>query len=288
MNFIRAFMLMLVSLTSFLWAKTSYYILPVQLDGVHEDYAEKIVSLTKEYVAIEGDEVVSNKSDCDYLLQIKLIRKEKGVAVIYEKLSPEGEMLWSYGRIAYSPEGFAPVVSYAIQEMDKWENEFVWGFGFGAMGLFAPIRFVDYNYEPFVQFNVESVKLAASLNIAYLGSKPKGVHGSMLGASFSVAYMFGRRFVVPYLGTGKNYALFSTEIKKEVEKQYGVKVKESFSESVHTLGYFLEMGLAMKLGNGYHVMLESRYFRAFDKLKNIHDGTKSIVHGFSVGVKFGV
>jgi hypothetical protein len=288
MNFIRAFMLMLVSLTSFLWAKTSYYILPVQLDGVHEDYAEKIVSLTKEYVAIEDDEVVSNKSDCDYLLQIKLIRKEKGVAVIYEKQSPEGEMLWSYGRIAYSPEGFAPVVSYAIQEMDKWENEFVWGFGFGAMGLFAPIRFVDYNYEPFVQFNVESVKLAASLNIAYLGSKPKGVHGSMLGASFSVAYMFGRRFVVPYLGAGMNYALFSTEIKKEVEKQYGVKVKESFSESVHTPGYFLEMGLAMKLGNGYHVMLESRYFRAFDKLKNIHDGTKSIVHGFSVGVKFGV
>ena len=287
MKFICPF-IFAVLLAAPLWAKTSYYILPVQLDGVHEDYAEKIVSLTKEYVAIEGDEVVSNKSDCDYLLQIKLIRKEKGVAVIYEKQSPEGEMLWSYGRIAYSPEGFALVVSYAIQEMDKWENEFVWGFGFGAMGLFAPIRFVDYNYEPFVQFNVESVKLAASLNIAYLGSKPKGVHGSMLGASFSVAYMFGRRFVVPYLGAGMNYALFSTEIKKEVEKQYGVKVKESFSESVHTPGYFLEMGLAMKLGNGYHVMLESRYFRAFDKLKNIHDGTKSIVHGFSVGVKFGV
>lgn len=287
MTFIRS-IFFIALLVMPLWAKTSYYILPVQLDGVHEDYAEKIVSLTKEYVAIEGDEVVSNKSDCGYLLQIKLIRKEKGVAVIYEKQSPEGEMLWSYGRIAYSPEGFAPVVSYAIQEMDKWENEFVWGFGFGAMGLFAPIRFVDYNYEPFVQFNVESVKLAASLNIAYLGSKPKGVHGSMLGASFSVAYMFGRRFVVPYLGAGMNYALFSTEIKKEVEKQYGVKVKESFSESVHTPGCFLEMGLAMKLGNGYHVMLESRYFRAFDKLKNIHDGTKSIVHGFSVGVKFGV
>ena len=287
MTFIRGF-IFVVLLVMPLWAKTSYCILPVQLDGVHEDYAEKIVSLMKEYVAIEGDEVVSNKSDCDYLLQIKLIRKEKGVAVIYEKQSPEGEMLWSYGRIAYSPEGFAPVVSYAIQEMDKWENEFVWGFGFGAMGLFAPIRFVDYNYEPFVQFNVESVKLAASLNIAYLGSKPKGVHGSMLGASFSVAYMFGRRFVVPYLGAGMNYALFSTEIKKEVEKQYGVKVKESFSESVHTPGYFLEMGLAMKLGNGYHVMLESRYFRALDKLKNILDGTKSIVHGFSVGVKFGV
>lgn len=288
MNFIRIFLLVFVSFTSFLWAKTSYYILPVQLDGVHEDYTEKIIYLTREFVALEGDEVVSNKSDCDYLLQIKLIRKEKGVAVIYEKQNPDGEVVWSYGRIAYSPEGFAPVVSYAIQEMDKWENEFVWGFGFGAMGLFAPIRFVDYNYEPFAQFNIESVKLAASLNIAYLGSKPKGVHGSMLGASFSVAYMFGHRFVVPYLGAGMNYALFSTEIEKEVEKMQGVKVKESFSESVHTPGYFLEMGLSMKLSNGYHVMLESRYFRAFDKLKNILDGTKSIVHGFSVGVKFGV
>ena len=35
-------------------------------------------------------------------------------------------------------------------------------------------------------------------------------------------------------------------------------------------------------------MLESRYFREFYELKNIHDGTKSVVHGFSVGVKFGV
>ena len=110
MKFICPF-IFAVLLAAPLWAKTSYYILPVHLKNVHEDYAEKIVSLTKEYVAVEGDEVVPNKSDCDYLLQIKLIRKEKGVAVIYEKRSPEGELLWSYGHIAYSPEDFAPVIS---------------------------------------------------------------------------------------------------------------------------------------------------------------------------------
>jgi len=287
MKFIRG-VLFIAFFVASLWAKTSYYILPVHLEGVHEDYGEKVVSLAKEYVKIGGDEVVADKSKCDYQLQTKLILKEKGVAVIIEKMDKKDKVLWSYGRIAYSPEGFAPVVSYAIQEMDKWENEFVWGFGFGAVGLFTSLHFVDYNYEPFAQFNIESVKLAASLNIAFLGSKPKGVHGSMLGASFSVAYMFGHRFVVPYLGAGMNYALFSTSIEKEVEKMHGVKVKESFSESVHTPGYFLEMGLSMKLSNGYHVMLESRYFREFHKLKNILDGTKNIVHGFSVGVKFGV
>lgn len=288
MNFIRIFLLVFVSFTSFLWAKTSYYILPVQLDGVHEDYAEKIVSLTKEYVAIEGDEVVSNKSDCDYLLQIKLIRKEKGVAVIYEKQSPEGEVLWSYGRIAYSPEGFAPVVSYVAQEMDKLSTEWVWGFGFGAIGMIGPVNFVDYNYEPFAQFLMGPVKMATSLNIAFLGSHPKGVYGSVLGASFSVAYMFGHRFVVPYLGAGINGGLVSTEVKTEFENRYGLKEEKTESESVWTPGYFVELGLSIKLKNEVHIMLESRYFREFYKMKNILDGSKGVVHGFSVGVKFGV
>lgn len=288
MDFIRAFLFVLVSLTSFLWAKTSYYILPVHLKNVHEDYAEKIVSLTKEYVAVEGDEVVPNKSDCDYLLQIKLIRKEKGVAVIYEKRSPEGELLWSYGHIAYSPEDFAPVASYVARKMDRWEKEFICGFGFGAIGLIAPIKFVDYNYEPFVQFNVESIKMAANLNIAFLGSKPKGVHGSVLGASFSVAYMFGRRFVVPYLGAGINGGLVATEIKTEFENRYGLKEEKTESESVVTPGYFVELGLSLKLKNEVHIMLETRYFREIYKMKNILDGSKEVVHGFSVGVKFGV
>ena len=287
MTFIRGF-IFVVLLVMPLWAKTSYCILPVQLDGVHEDYVEKIVSLTKEYVAVEGDEIAVDKTHCDYLLQIKLIRKEKGVAVIYEKLNPKGEVLWSYAHIAYSPEGFIPVVSCVVREMSRWKKEFICGFGFGAVGLIGPINFVDYNYEPFVQYNVESIKLAAILDIAYLGSKPKGVHGSLLGLSFSVAYMFGHRFVVPYLGTGMNCSFISTEIEKEVEKMYGVKAKESFSESVFTPGFFLEMGLAIKLKNEFRIMLESRYFREFYKLKNILDGTKNVVNGFSVGVKFGV
>lgn len=190
--------------------------------------------------------------------------------------------------IAYSPEGFVPIVKRVVRKMNAWENEFICGFGFGAMGLISLNRFVDYNYEPFIQFNVESFKLAMDLDIAYLGSKPKGVRGSMMGISFSVAYMFGHRFVVPYLGAGMNYAIFSTEIEKEVEKMYGVKVKEPFSETGHTPGYFLEMGLSMKMKNEIHIMLESRYFRELYKQKDILDGSKSIVHGFSVMVKFGV
>ncbi len=288
MNFIRIFLLVFVSFTSFLWAKTSYYILPVQFEGVHEDYAKTIFHLTKEYIENEGDEIVSNKSDCDFLLRIKLILKEKGVAVVFEKMNDSGEILWSYGHIAYSPERFVPIVKRVVRKMNAWENEFICGFGFGAMGLISLNRFVDYNYEPFIQFNVESFKLAMDLDIAYLGSKPKGVRGSMMGISFSVAYMFGRRFVVPYLGAGMNYAIFSTEIEKEVEKMYGVKVKESFSETGHTPGYFLEMGLSMKMKNEIHIMLESRYFRELYKQKDILDGSKSIVHGFSVMVKFGV
>ena len=50
----------------------------------------------------------------------------------------------------------------------------------------------------------------------------------------------------------------------------------------------MEFGLSIKLKNEVHIMLESRYFREFYKMKNILDGAKGVVHGFSVGVKFGV
>ena len=287
MNFIRGF-LFAILLAVPLWAKTSYYILPVHLENVHEDYAKAIASLTKEYVENDGDEVVANKSDCDYLLQIKLIQKDVGVALVFEKRSKDNELLWSYGHIVYSPEDFIPVVSYAFREMNKWSTEFICGFGFGAIGFISPINFVDYNYKPFLQFNVESIKFGLDLSIAFLGSKPKGVHGSVLGTSFSVAYMFGHRLIVPYLGAGVNYGLVATEIKKEKENRFGQTVEETEGESICTPGYFLEIGLSIKLKNDFHIMLESRYFREFYELKNIHDGTKSVVHGFSVGVKFGV
>ena len=45
MNFIHVFLLVLVSFTSFLWAKTSYYILPVQFEGVHEDNISKMKAM---------------------------------------------------------------------------------------------------------------------------------------------------------------------------------------------------------------------------------------------------
>jgi len=104
-------LLVVFLLASALWAKTEYFILPVQLQGVHEDYAERITSLVKEYAAIDGYAVVSNKEDCDYLLQIKLLREEVGVAVIFEKLKKNDKVVWSYGHIAYTPDDFIPIVS---------------------------------------------------------------------------------------------------------------------------------------------------------------------------------
>ena len=104
-------------LASALWAKTEYFILPVQLQGVHEDYAERITSLVKEYAAIDGYAVVSNKEDCDYLLQIKLLREEVGVAVIFEKLKKNDKVVWSYGHIAYTPDDFIPIVSYVSRQI---------------------------------------------------------------------------------------------------------------------------------------------------------------------------
>ena len=104
-------------LASSLWAKKQYFVLPVQLQGVHQDYAERIISLVKEYASIDGYAVVSDRKDCDYLLQIKLLRDETGVAVIFEKRKKNDKVVWSYGHIAYLPNDFIPIVSYVSRNI---------------------------------------------------------------------------------------------------------------------------------------------------------------------------
>ena len=116
MKMFRSLFIILL-LTSALWAKTEYFILPVQLQGVHQDYAERIISLVKEYAIIDGYAVVSKKEDCDYLLQIKLLRDEIGVAVIFEKRKSNDKVVWSYGQIAYTPDDFIPIVSYVSHKI---------------------------------------------------------------------------------------------------------------------------------------------------------------------------
>ena len=111
------YIVVILLLASSLWAKTEYFILPVQLQGVHEDYAERITSLVKEYAAIDGYAIVSNEKDCDYLLQIKLLREEIGVAVIFEKRKKNDKVVWSYGQIAYTPDDFIPIVSYVSRKI---------------------------------------------------------------------------------------------------------------------------------------------------------------------------
>ena len=284
MKTVRNVLLIVALLVASLWAKTEYYILPVILDGVHEDYAEKIVTLTKNYLIVDGNEIVSDPSECDYVLQIKLIRKEKGIALFYEKMNKKNEVLWSYGRIVYSPDDFVPVVSYVSREIDKRNVDFIWGFGFGALGMVRPVKIVDYNYEPFVQLNIGSVALSSSFTFAFIGSKTHSRSGSFFAVNFSVAYMFGHHYIVPYLGVGANFALIENKVKVDTP----IELDSVVNESVKTPGVFLKIGAALKTDNEGSVMLEARYFREFKKMKKAHSEEKNFVHGFSVGVKFGV
>lgn len=103
--------------SSALWAKTEYFILPVQLHGVHGDYAKRIVALIKEYATIDGYAIVKSEENCDYLLQIKLIREEVGVAVVIEKRKKNEKVVWSYGHIAYEPKDFIPIISYVSRKI---------------------------------------------------------------------------------------------------------------------------------------------------------------------------
>lgn len=99
-------------------AKPKVYLPPVDLQGVHPDYAERLVGLVRQYVAVDKHVLlVDNAQQSDRKLQLRLIRNQHGVIVAFEmRKSKDDSLIWSYRHIAYDANYFIPIVSRVSKE----------------------------------------------------------------------------------------------------------------------------------------------------------------------------
>ena len=99
-------------------AKPKVYLPPVDLQGVHPDYAERLVGLVRQYVAVDKHVLlVDNAQQSDRKLQLRLIRNEHGVIVAFEmRKSKDDSLIWAYRHIAYDANYFIPIVSRVSKE----------------------------------------------------------------------------------------------------------------------------------------------------------------------------
>ena len=99
-------------------AKPRVYLPPVDLQGVHPDYAERLVGLVRQYVAVDKHVLlVDNAQQSDRKLQLRLIRNQHGVIVAFEmRKSKDDSLIWSYSHIAYDANYFIPIVSRVSKE----------------------------------------------------------------------------------------------------------------------------------------------------------------------------
>ena len=115
---VRKILLALLICAAAACAKPKVYLPPVDLQGVHPDYAERLVGLVRQYVAVDKHVLlVDNAQQSDRKLQLRLIRNQHGVIVAFEmRKSKDDSLIWSYSHIAYDANYFIPIVSRVSKE----------------------------------------------------------------------------------------------------------------------------------------------------------------------------
>lgn len=116
--FVRfGFMAMLLC-AAMLCGCSKVYMPPVQVEGVHPDYGERLRVLTKQYVIIDDNvTLVEDEQQSNRKLQLQLVRDTAGVVVVFEmRNTKDNSLIWVYRHIAYDPNEFIPLVSRVSKE----------------------------------------------------------------------------------------------------------------------------------------------------------------------------
>lgn len=94
------------------------YMPPVQVEGVHPDYGERLRVLAKQYVVIDDHvTLVEEERQSNRKLQLQLVRDTLGVVVVFEmRDTKDNSLIWAYRHIAYDPNEFIPIVSRVSKE----------------------------------------------------------------------------------------------------------------------------------------------------------------------------
>ena len=117
-SLVRCGFMAILLCTAMLCGCAKVYMPPVQVEGVHPDYGERLRVLTKQYVVIDDNvTLVDDVQQSDRTLQLQLVRDTAGVVVVFEmRESKDGSLIWAYRHIAYDPNEFIPIVSRVSKE----------------------------------------------------------------------------------------------------------------------------------------------------------------------------
>lgn len=266
----------LLAFATLLWAKPNVCIPAVELDGVHQDYADKLVRLTKESLIDKNEvQVVEGESESDFVLQIKMLSWENGIVIVYSLMdSDDKDVIWTCKHMAYTPEDLAPVANLVVntKKFDQ-EDRFKLGVGLGAIGFAAP----EFAAAPSVDLvaNYLRKNLLLSLDINWGFDEGLGDDFSYLGAFLSAAYVFDGRTFSPFVGPGAGliYLDYDSE-------------KYKIDEAPEGFAFFLKTGILFKPVNYKTVFaLDVRYLYNFCNLEKKSDGSYNNAHGWSASVQ---
>ena len=258
-----------------LWAKPNVYIPAVELDGVHQDYADKLVRWTKGYIEYKNDvHVVESESESDFILQIKMLRMDNGIVVVYTLMdSDDKDEVWTYKHMAYTPDDLVPIVDVTTMRFGQW-NGFRFGLGLGAFGLAVPEFAADPSVDVMVHYLYNSFLFSLDL-LWGIDEELADDNFNYFGMMFSIAYVFdGRRFF-PYVGPGVGWTVMSYET-----DEY------KFEGGGEGPSLFLKTGVLFKPVNYKTIFaLDIRYLYNFYEIDNISEDSWNSTHGWSVSAQ---
>ena len=116
--FVRSAFLTILLCAAMLCGCSKVYMPPVQVEGVHPDYGERLRVLTRQYVIIDDNvTLVEDEQQSNRKLQLQLVRDTAGVIVVFEmRNTKDNSLIWAYRHIAYDPNEFIPLVSRVSKE----------------------------------------------------------------------------------------------------------------------------------------------------------------------------
>ena len=277
MRIINRIILVLFFLCTMLWAKPNVFIPAVELDGVHQDYADKLVQVTKYHMESKKNmRVVESESESDCILQIKMLCDSNDVLVVYSlQNSDDKDETWSYKHMVYSPEDFAPVADVATTKIGRW-NGFRFGLGLGTLGLALP----EFAAAPLINLSAHYLYNNVLFSLDGNWGIDEGLGDddfTYIGAFLSVAYVLdGRRFF-PYVGAGAGFSFMEYD-----SNRYSF----AENESGEGLTVFFKAGVFFKpVGYKTVFAIDVRYLNNFYEIQNLFDESWSMARGWSISAQ---
>ena len=269
------FIFILLFLCATLWAKPNVFIPAVELVGVHQDYADKLVRWTKGYIENNKDvKVVESEAQSNFILKIKMYRKDNGIVVEYSlKNTSNKEEVWTYKHMAYTPSDLIPIVDVVTMKFGQW-NGFRFGVGLGTLGIAVPEMAANPSVDVGVRFLYSNFLLSLDCLLGFnegLGNDDFSYFGLFLSPS----YVFDGRTVFPFVGPGAGFSYMEYDTDKY-----------RFEGSGEGLTLFLKTGILFKPIDYKTIFaIDVRYLYNFYEIQRISSERRMFVHGWSVSAQ---